>query len=116
MKEVKDELRKNNKSNEKALCQSVIHTMNTDQKKNGYLNQANEIQPVYKTLWSVSILNLYKRARGSPCKGPPGHSQSPGIDWGYLIKHPPDQEEKINTNQCKKRTTNHDNKLTSDIK
>lgn len=89
MKEEKDEFTKNGRNNEKVLCQAVIHSRKTGILKNGHVKQADENRPVYETPRSVSILQPYKKARGSPCKGPPGRTRSPGVDYGYFTEHTP---------------------------
>jgi hypothetical protein len=98
MKEEKDELNRNDKSNEKALCQAVIYSPNNGILKNGYVIPADESRQVYETPHSDPIFHPFKKARGSPCKGPPGHTQSPGIDGGYFTGHPPSREKQQQKN------------------
>ena len=97
MEKDKKEIKLKGRSKEKALNESTATLLNYYLQKNGHARHVNENRQVYETPWSVSILNPYNNPGRSPCKGPPGRTRSPGIDYDYFMEHPPNSEKKLNT-------------------
>lgn len=112
MKKDKDDIKAKSENNEKVIRESTITTLNVGIQKTEFMRPVNENRAVYERPRSVSILNPYKKPRGCPCKGPPGRTRSPGIDYGYFTEHPPSSAEKLKTAFNKKLLFTQDNILT----